>query len=170
MNHREYIQQEAAKNIAFHYDCMDCLQKESNNTLTFLYVVVAAAFSGSVNLFSSHGSKLLGLSLLVLCAYLAVLAMYLVFGCLMARDAEAPANEPKNLALKDTLTSEEIQDFELENLQARIDNTRLRNEKTAKNLNRIRVLICLSPLFFLLVTAFLVFAKFAWLALVGCQS
>jgi hypothetical protein len=170
MNHREYIQQEAAKNIAFHFECMECLQKESNNTLTFLYVVVAAAFSGAFKLFSSHGSKVLAGSLSILCAYLAFLAAYLVLKCLLARDAEAPANEPKNLKIKSPYSSEEIQDFELENLQIRIDRTKERNEKTAKNLNRVRVLICISPLIFFVAMAFLVLLRFAYLALANCQS
>jgi len=151
MNHLEYVQQEAGKNMAFHMENMDSLQKESNTTLTFLYVVISAAFSGAVKLFSSHSALSLAISLSCLCVYLALLAAYLVFSCMMARDVDAPSNEPKNLKIPDGYTSEQIQNFELENLQQRIDFNKKRNEKTAFHLNMVRFLICSSPFVFAII-------------------
>lgn len=148
------MQSEAAKVWAFHTENMDCLQKESTTTLTFLYVVISASFSGAVKLFSDGKLTVLALALSVLCVYLAGLATYLVFTCLMARAVKAPANEPKNLKLVDGCTSEQIQEYELENLQARIEFNMKRNDITARNLNRVRVMICASPAVFLVATAF----------------
>ena len=141
-------------------DNLESLQRESNTTLTFLYVVISASFSGAVKLFSGGHSVGLALALSILCVYLAVLAAYLIFSCLMARTVKSPANEPKNLKIpppeegKNPYTSEQIQDFELENLQSRIEFNRNRNDKTARHLNIVRVMICASPIIFLLAIAF----------------
>lgn len=128
---------------------MDNLQREAQNTLTFLYVVISASFSAALKLFVDGKLITLALAISGLCIYLTSLAVTLVFGCMMARAVKAPANEPKNLKLKFPYTSEEIQEFELENLQNRIDFNRDRNHTTARRLNRVRVLICLSPVFFI---------------------
>lgn len=164
MTHREYIQQEAEKNMAFHMENMEGLQKESNTTLTFLFVVISTAFSAAVKLFSGHGSTALATSLAILCVYLTGVAVYLVFTCLWARDVFAPANEPKNLKIPEGYTFEQIQDFELENLQVRIESNAGRNRKTAFHLNLVRLLICGSPFVFLVAITFL------WLAAGLCAA
>jgi len=154
MTHLEYMQSQADKNMAFHMENMECLQKECTVTLTFLFVVISASFSAAVKLFTD-AHFILAISISVLCIYLSALAVYLVFSCLKARAVKAPANEPKKLAIKYPYTSEEIQTFELENLQLRIEFNMERNEKTAKHLNAVRVLICASPLVFLCAIVFL---------------
>jgi len=154
MSHLEYVQQESAKNMEFHMENMGHLQKESNTTLTFLFVVISASFSAAVKLFAGGGAIGLALSLAILCVYLTGLAVYLIFSCLMARTAKAPANEPENLKLREGYTSEEIQQFELDNLQSRIQFNQERNEKTAWRLNLVRVMVCASPLIFFVVIVF----------------
>lgn len=155
VTHLEYMQSEASRNMSFHMDNMDNLQKESNNTLTFLYVVISASFSGALKLFLDGKLTILAVSLSILCCYLALLAVCLVFSCMWAKDAEAPANEPRNLKIKEPYTSVEIQQFELENLQKRIEFNRNRNAKTGQRLNLIRVFICLSPVVFIVAWAIL---------------
>ena len=154
MSHLEFVQQEAAKNMAFHLENMGILQKEANTTLTFLYVVISASFSGAVKLFSGGSLTVVALALSFLCIYLSALAVYLVFACLRARPVKAPANEPKNLKVPEGYSEEEIQQFVIENLQERIGFNRRRNDHTAQHLNIVRVLICSSPLVFLALTAF----------------
>ena len=154
MSHLEFMQRESSKNMDFHMENMDSLQKESNTTLTFLFVVVSASFSGAVKIFTGGNLTGLALALSVLCVYLAGLAAYLVFTCLMARTVKAPANEPKNLKLPAGYTSDEMQEFELEKLQERIQFNVERNAKTARHLNIVRVLICASPLVFLATIVF----------------
>ena len=153
MDHREYIQQQSSRNMEFHLESLESLQKEANTTLTFLYVVISASFSAAVKLFIGPGSIVLAISLALLCFYLACLAAYLVLRCLMARNVEAPSNEPKNLKIPARYTAEAIQDFELENLQKKIDINRHRNEKTAFHLNLVRILICASPIVFIIAIA-----------------
>lgn len=143
------MQSEASKNMDFHLQNMDNLQREANNTLTFLYVVISASFSGSLKLFSGGNFTILAISLSSLCVFLAVLAICLLCGCLMARPVKAPSNEPKNLKVPNGYTSEQIQNFELENLQERIEFNRDRVATTAWRLNRVRILLCLSPFFFM---------------------
>ena len=48
----------------------------------------------------------------------------------------------------------QMQEFELEKLQERIQFNVARNDKTARHLNIVRVLICASPLIFLATIAF----------------
>jgi len=148
MTHLEYMQDQAAKNMDFHIQNMDNLLKEANSTATFLYLVISASFTGAVKLFADGKHPTFASGLALLCVYLAMLGIYLVFSCLRARDVESPANEPKNLKLQTGYTSEEIQEAELDNLQKRIDANRTRNDNTAHHLNFVRILICLSPLFF----------------------
>jgi hypothetical protein len=149
VTHLEYMQQEAAKNMEFHLQNMDNLQKESNTTLTFLYVVISASFSAALKLFLDGKFIILAIALSFLCLYLVFLAVCLLLGCMMVRPVKAPANEPKNLKIPTGYSSEEIQNFELENLQVRIEYNLDRNLATARRLNFVRVAICLSPLFFL---------------------
>ena len=134
----------------FHMANMDGLQREANTTLNFLYVFISAVFSAILKLYFESGYEIFKIALAVLCLYLTATAVYLVISCMMARDVAAPTNEPKNLRDREGYTSEQIQNFELENLQLRIDSNRKRNEKTAFHLNAIRFLLCFSPLFFLL--------------------
>jgi len=154
MSHLEFMQRESSKNMDFHMENMESLQKEAYTTVTFLFVVVSASFSGAVKIFSGGNLTGLALALSVLCVYLAGLAAYLVFACLMARTVKAPANEPKNLKLPAGYTSEEMQEFELEKLQERIQFNVERNARTARHLNIVRVLICASPLVFLATIVF----------------
>ena len=148
MSHLEYMQSEASKNMEFHMQNMDNLQREANNTLTFLYLVVSASFSGALKLFLGGKITILAVALSCLCIYLTILAVCLVFGCMMAKRVKAPANEPKNLKIKSPYTSEEIQSFELENLQKRIEFNQARNVATGHRLNWVRVGICFSPIAF----------------------
>lgn len=139
---------------------MECLQKESNITLTLLYVLIAASFTAAVRLFESGRATGLALGLSGLCAYLTILAVFLVFACLSPRSVKPPTNEPNNLKMREGYTSEEIRQFELDNLQERIDFNTDRNEFTARRLNCVRVMVCLSPfLFGTLLLLLLVFAR-----------
>ena len=153
MSHLEYVQIEASKNMEFHLQNMDNLQRESNTTLTFLYVVISASFSAALKLFLDGKFTILAVALSCLCIYLVFLAVCLLFGCMMARPVKAPSNEPANLKIQAGYTSEEIQNFELENLQSRIEYNLDRNLATARRLNFVRILICLSPLFFISILA-----------------
>ena len=148
MEHLEYVERESARNMDFHLENMECLQKESQTTLTFLYAVIAASFAGAVKMFESGTGTNVALALCVLCAYLSGLGVFLVFGCLTVRIVKAPTNEPANLMLKEGYSSDEIRQFELENLQQRIEFNRKRNDRTGSFLNWCRVLICLSPVLF----------------------
>lgn len=156
MNHLEYIQHESSKNMDFHLQNMDNLQRESNTTLTFLYVVISASFSAGVKLFVDGGYPALAVSMAVICLFLVAAAIYLVIGCMMARSVKAPSNEPKNLKIQNGYTSEDIQNFELENLQERIEFNRDRNIASAQRLNRVRIMICASPVIFAVLLAGLV--------------
>ena len=51
MEHLEFMEQQAEKNMQFHLDNMDCLAGEANTTLTLLYALVGASFMGTVSLF-----------------------------------------------------------------------------------------------------------------------
>ncbi|MDR3457358.1 MAG: hypothetical protein P4N60_07925 [Verrucomicrobiae bacterium] len=150
MTHLEYMQGEAAKNMAFHMEDMEKLQAATDTTLNFLYVFISAVFSASVRMYLEDGYAAIKISLPVLCIYLTALAIYLVLSCGLARSVEAPANEPKKLKIPDGYTSEQIQNFELDNLQVRIEKNRDRNARTANNLNFVRVMLCFSPIIFLL--------------------
>jgi hypothetical protein len=155
MSHLEYVEREAAKNMEFHLQNMECLQKESNTTLTLLYVLVTASFSAALKLFETAKETSVAFALSGLCVYLTILAVCLVLACLSPRTVKAPTNEPENLKLREGYTSDEIRQFELDNLQQRIHYNRERNEVTARRLKLVRVMLCLSPLLF--AALFLVF-------------
>jgi hypothetical protein len=150
MEHLEYVEREASKNMEHHIEDTECLNKEAHTTLSFLFVVISAAFAGAVRLFEAKAAWVWPVALAILCIYLSVLAFCLTFTCLMARDIQPPANEPKNLKLNGN-TLREIREAELENLQRRIELNQERNKKTGTNLNRIRLLICATPVLFIAV-------------------
>lgn len=148
MSHIEYVERESEKNMEFHMQNMESLNKEANSTLTFLYVVIATSFSAAVKAFDSWKAPTPAVPFGVLCLYLTALAVWLLFGCLTPRIVKAPSNEPKNLNIPDGYTLDEIRQFELKNLQDRIDYNSTRNVTTAKRLRAIRVWVCLSPITF----------------------
>jgi len=153
MTHLDYIEREAGKNAEFHLKDMECLNREAHATLSFLFVVVSASFAGAVRLWqtSQFPERGWGLALFSLCLYLSLLAACITRCCLMVEDVMPPSNEPENLKLQEGFVSEQIREAELGNLQKRIDFNAARNERVGDRLNRVRLLICASPVVFLLV-------------------
>jgi hypothetical protein len=76
-----------------------------------------------------------------------------VLRVLQAGNLPALYNEPQNL-YQPKYTLYQLREVELQNIQARIVEARIRNEATAGALNRVRLWAIASPLFFA-ITAYL---------------
>lgn len=164
-----FVFQEAKQNMQFHFENMESLHKDSMATANLLYIVIAASLSAAVKLFAGGTHTLLALALSLMCIYLLVLGLILVSKCLTARNVEPAANEPKNLlkAKENGLSEDQAKEFELQNLQARIDSNRVRNEQTANDLKFVQRSIFLSPVV-LLAAMFLAWVASAlWRAVFG---
>ena len=151
----DWIEKNALENLRSRINTADILAKEAQVTLTVLLAGIGAALGyafkdGSI---ASNISR----SMLILSGYLMIIAGIVVFTCMMVVEIPMVTNEPQNLNGEKTknLSLEEIRGYELENIQKRIDETRNRNDVTAKWLNRARALTVFSPVVFLLILHFL---------------
>jgi hypothetical protein len=139
----EWVEKAAADNLRERIEIAAMIQREANTTLTLLL-----SGAGASLIFAAHtGSNELAIAraALVVSAYLFLIGGLLVRECLGLIAYPASSNEPKNLNNKD-YAFEQMREWELENIQARIDQAVVINEHRSKWLNRCRYIAMLSPL------------------------
>jgi len=155
MDRLDYIEREAQANMEFHLENLDSLKSEAQATLNFLLLILSGAFGYTIKLL---GDDKLAWAFVMGCvtSYLSCVAGYLTLYCLATGVVMPPTNEPRNLSSNDC-SLEELRELELKNLQKRIVFNRKRNTKIGRRLNKARLLVCASPVVFLLAW-FLLFA------------
>ena len=86
-------------------------------------------------------------------AYWCIVAVQLVWRCIMTRWTQVAYNEPKNLYRPETgWTLLQVRQGDIKFLQDRIDDTKLRNNAVALWLDRCTIAAVLAPLVYVLVT------------------
>ena len=143
----EWVERAAIESLRTHHATADILAKESATTLTVLLAGMAGAFAYSAKAVEANSWGWFSISAVEFAAYIGLLCLWLVLGCLKIKDIPAIYNEPKNL-LSAGVTFTELRRYELENMQKRIDDAIARNNSVATTLNRIRLAAVLSPLVF----------------------
>jgi hypothetical protein len=149
MDHLDYVEREAKENITFHLANLDALKKEAESTLNFLFLILSGAAAYTVQLIKDDnpfGALVLGTAT----AYLSLVAVYITQRCLTSGDVMPPTNEPDNLKLNEGQDLDALRKEELKNLHERIQFNRARNTLLGKRLNKSRLLICATPLVFLI--------------------
>ncbi|MDX8383076.1 MAG: hypothetical protein R8M45_03275 [Ghiorsea sp.] len=148
----DYAEQTALENIRFRLANTETLAKDATNTLHILLASMAACFAYVVKLFEAGGNIGLLSSMLMLLLWLLIAAVLLLLKCIMSGDLPTPTNTPENI-YQPEYTLNAIREVELDNIQARITKISSRNHHTALWLDRVRLMLLLSPVLTVLVWA-----------------
>ncbi|MFY1957096.1 hypothetical protein ACOTCL_29065 [Achromobacter xylosoxidans] len=146
----DWVEKAAVENLKQHHQAADMIAKEATTTLTVLLAGMAGALAYAAKAVDTGAWGWLPVGAAAFSAYLLVLGLCLVLGCLRIGDIPAIYNEPKNLLHPD-LSLDQVRRYELENAQARINDAAARNHRVATTLNRVRLAAILSPLVFLVI-------------------
>jgi|GEM_PF-1556754 len=157
----EWIEKQAQESIKARFVTCELISKESQTTLTVILAGVAGSATYATKIFEPGPASPLAVAAACICAYFVLVALCLVFLCMMFRAYPAQYQEPKNL-MQPSYSLDELREAELRNIDQRITEAKEINDKRARRLNRIRVAIAISPFVFV---AFFFAAK--WL---GCPA
>src|SRR5690606_37041199 len=95
----------------------DVLAKESATTLTVLLAGLGAGVAYSMRFLDRGTIDIVGIGVMAITSYLAILSLILVCRCMMIAPMPAVHNEPENLLCAVDLEFDEIRRFELQNIQ-----------------------------------------------------
>lgn len=147
-NYIDWAEKAGMENLKGRIASGDALLSHANQLLTILLTGMAGALAWGVRIFSP-GAGPVEWGAAAVSAYLALLACLLVQRCIATRLTQTLHNEPKNVYRPDLNLSElEIRTFELENVQARIEATKTRNQRVAWWLDACRFAAAATPLIF----------------------
>lgn len=142
MNIAEYAEHAGIENLKERIEVAAVIQRESNTAVTLFLSGAGASLAYAAHIAETNTSFAVGT--LVASAYLFFLAGLLARECLGLIAYPATWNEPRNLNRAE-YTLEEIRGWELENIQARIDQAVAINEQRSKWLNRCRLAAAFTP-------------------------
>lgn len=139
----EYAEKAGFDNMRERIEVAGTIQREANTVMALLLAGAGAALAFAA---SDKGTRVgLTFAALAVCLYLFSLAALLNWKCLGLIAYPACCNVPKNLN-KPEYKLEQIRLWELENLQARIDQAIVINEQRSGWLNRCRYAAALTPI------------------------
>ncbi len=143
----DWVEKQALENIRFRLQNSENLAKEASTTLTLLLAGIGGALAYAVKGFEADPISNLTAGAVALAAWFMIVAMLLVFHCLMTKSLPVPTNEPSNLYNKQ-MDFLQLREAELRNLQERISQITDRNHRYAAWLDRVRLIAIASPLVF----------------------
>ena len=150
----DWAEKAGIENMRDHVNNADIIQKQASTLLTLLLSGAGAA------LYFGMQHEELRLSALVVSFWLFGLATMLTLTCLMFGDFPSVWNEPKNLNQKD-YELDQLREFELENLQKRINDAISLNFTKSLRLNKCILATCFTPIIAILFWFFSEFHFFA---------
>jgi hypothetical protein len=147
----KWAEQGGAENMKFHAQTAEQLAKDANTTLTLLLAGVGGSLAIVAKVLETqpHQSPSVLAGAGAMAVWFMVLAALVLHWCIQTRSFPAPTNEPKNLyQIAYPLT--DLRQWELQNLQERIEQLTKRNDDVAKRLDLIRYASAGSPVVFLI--------------------
>ncbi len=150
----DWAEKAGLENIRFRLQITETLAKEAQTTLTILLAGMGGSLAYAMKgLESAAGMDAITSGAAFLSAWLMISSILLIMNCIMTAPLSPPTNEPKNLYRKD-YTLDELREFEMLNLQKRIEIITARNHRVAAWLDRVRLWVAASPLVFMLWVVF----------------
>lgn len=143
----EWIEKAAIENLKGRRETADVLAKEAATTLTVFLAGVGGSLAYGIKVLDGDTSNT-AIAAAAVCLWLTVLSMILVLTCLKIKGIPAVYNQPGEL-LKRGDSQDSFDEWrlgELVNIQQRIETAVERNNTTARNLNRVRILAVCTPL------------------------
>lgn len=144
----DWAEQQGHENMRVRMQVTEALAKEAHVTLTLAMAALSGGVGYAVRLLGAGALQPAGWGLLVVTAWVAVVAGLLLGKCIMSRDLQIGANEPKNL-YKPAYEVDDLRAAELEGLQRRIEHNTARNRAVACWLDRCRGMLVASQLVFI---------------------
>lgn len=144
----DWIERQAMENLRFRLANAETLAKEANATLLILLAGLGGGLAYVVKGMAMPAPSALMAGATAFTGWLMVCALVLTVKCILTANLPVPSNEPKNLKAAFDLDLDTARQFELENIQARIDDTKARNWRVAKWLDRVRLMAVFSPAVF----------------------
>ena len=127
----------------------DVLAKEANAWLSLLILAAGGSFAYGVRILEPGATSPVVIGAAVASVWLVATSALTVWKCMMIRPLPALYNEPANIYQPDLpYTGRQMREFELKNIQQRIEDATRRNDSVARWLNIVRWLtICVVPAF-----------------------
>jgi len=142
----DWIEKHGIENLKGRIGTADILAKEAATTLTVLLAGAGGALAYAAKLLDEGASRGT-VAASTAAVWLTFLAMLLVFRCLKIDAIPTVYNQPGQLMGRHTAgrSLETWREAELKNIEARIEDARIRNDKMASRLNIVRMLAALTP-------------------------
>ncbi len=147
----DWIEKAAIENLRGRLATGDVLLAQVNTLLSLLLVGIGGSLAYAVKLADNTSASPFVAGMVLVVAWLTIVAAVLVWRCLFTRETQLLYNEPRNLYQPDLgITFEALRIFELDNIQARIERTKKRNAMVATWLDRCRAAAVATPAPFIL--------------------
>lgn len=145
-NEFEWVEKAGIENLKGRLATADTLAKEAATTLTILLAGAGGSWAYCIKLLDEAATRA-GVAAFVAALWLTLLAMLLVWRCLMIGKIPALYNQPGQLLLRHQhkMTLAQWRKGELDNIEERIGKAVARNNETARRLNIVRILATLTP-------------------------
>jgi hypothetical protein len=148
----DFAEKAGYENMRGHLAHAETLAKEASTTITLLLAGTGGALAYAVRWFDDGPKSPAVWGAVVVAFWLACLSTLLVLKCLRVVSTEMLYNEPMNLYKPElNLPMPEAREWELKNLQDRIQLMKLRNRPIAVWLDRLRIAAAFTPLPFIVV-------------------
>lgn len=146
----EWIEKQAQESIKARFVTCELISKEAQTTLTVVLAGIGGTAAYAVKIFEPGQASSLTIAVAVMCAYFVVVALILVLSCMMFQSYPAQYQDPQNL-MQPSYSLDELREAELRNIDERIAEAKVINDTRAGRLNKVRVAIAISLIFFLVV-------------------
>lgn len=147
-NYVEWAEKIGTENLKGRLAAGDFLLSQANTLLSFLLGGIGGAMIYGARIFNAAPAPI-EWGAATVAIWLAAVAVILAAQCIITRSTPALYNEPMNVYKPELKLSEmAIRQFELENVQARINDAKARNSRIAAWLDRCRYAALATPLVF----------------------
>lgn len=151
----DWVEKAAVENLKGRLATGDMLLAQAGTLLSILLVAIGGALAYAVKLADTASRTPLIWGMAGTTVWLCIVASALMWKCIMTRVTPALYNEPKSfLGVDPAIGFDQLREYELQNMQARIDQAVARNKAVASWLDRCRGGAIATPLAFIVASGF----------------
>lgn len=143
----KWIEPQALESLKSRFQTAEILAREAQTTLTVLLAAIGGSAAYAAKILEDDPASSIEKAAAATCIYMIILALVLVYKCMMFRSYPAAYQDPINL-MQPNHTLHQLREAELKNIHDRITEAASINASRANSLNRIRFATALSPLIF----------------------
>lgn len=148
----EWIEKQAQESLKARFATNEIIAKDAQTTLTVLLAGIGGSAAYAAKIFELGPAGPIEVAAAVVCVYFVILAVILVWFCMMFRSYPALYQNPENL-MHPECSLDAIRQAEIENMEVRIKEAAQLNAERAKRLNWLRIALIVSPFMFVVAAA-----------------